>query len=366
MRYTLIEDQTTLQGWLAAIDTDQLLAVDTEFFRETTYFPKLGLVQLASGGDIALVDPLAFDASAPLAEVLLSPDIRKLFHSCSQDLEVLHHHLGGLPCPLYDTQVAAALVIERDQISYADIVARNCGVELAKSQTRTNWLKRPLSREQLKYAAEDVHYLVDVHEILMDELDTVGRMTWFEEDCARICAAQNAFEPDIDRCWSRVKGTHRMQPEQLAIVDAMARWREHAAIRLDVTRRKVISDDAIIAAALDTPRDTRSLTSTGKWHRSLRQEELRSLLVAIDEALSAPEHTWPRHSRYLQTPEQKDLIKRMMQLIENCASELGIAQSVLASRKELESMIEGNRELNILYGWRREIIGDQVLALLER
>ncbi len=364
MHVNLIETRSALEDFIASVEQETLLAIDTEFFRETTYFPKLGLVQLASRKQLACIDPLAFDARDGLARLLLNPDITKLFHSCSQDLEVLLQYLGALPCPVIDTQIASAMQGEKDQISYANLVAEIMHVELDKSQTRTNWLKRPLSSKQLEYAAEDVLYLIPVYEQLEQGLRDNGRLHWLQQDCEQLCRNVGRFEPDFDRVWLRVKGTQKCRGEQLAIIDALARWREHKAIALDLTRRQVLSDDLITAAAFHKPADSTSLLAHGKAHRRLGQEDYAEILQLIQTAAASDPDSWPSPPAYRLSPEQKALIKRLMAVLETTASELGIAQAVLGSRKDIEKLINGERDLAILKNWRRQCVGERLLALV--
>ena len=371
MQTHFIESRQALDEFLHSIDGDwidgeRLLAVDTEFFRETTYYPQLGLVQLATREHVACVDPLAFDAREMLAQLLLDDSITKLFHSCSQDMEVLLHYLGQLPCPVIDTQIATALLGNKDQISYADMVALHMNIDLEKSQTRTNWLKRPLSRKQLQYAAEDVMYLIPVYELLTDALEKKGRMSWLQHDCERLCSSAQRYTPDIETCWQRVKGTRKLSGVQLAIVDALARWREHKAIELDVARRLLISDDLIVHAAAQQPEDAETLRDCGRIHDSITPNDLQAMLSVIQSARSSHSSSWPQHIRYGMDNEAKKLLRSSMQSLETKARELGIAQATLGSRKELEKMINGQRQLNLLSDWRYHCIGKDLLQQLEQ
>lgn len=364
MQDNLIETAQALDEFISAIAGETLLAVDTEFFRETSYFPELGLVQLATREHLACVDPIAFDAREGLAKILLDKNITKLFHSCSQDLEVLLLYLGELPCPVIDTQIAAAMVGDKDQISYADIVAQLLGTELDKSQTRTNWLKRPLSKKQLQYAAEDVLYLIPVYEQLLETLQQKQRADWLLHDCAQLCQSAERYTPDIEKCWTRVKGTQKLDGRQLAVVDALARWREHKAIALNRTRRQVISDDFIVQAAIEQPADITGLRACGKYASAIDEEDFDAMLSLLQQALQTDADSWPAHPRRRLTNEQKQSIRELMQSIELKAEELGMAQSTLASRKEVEQLVNGQRQLNLLTDWRLTCIGEQLLSQL--
>ena len=365
MQTNLVETPQALDEFISAIAGETLLGVDTEFFRETSYYPELGLVQLATHDYVACVDPLAFDARDGLAKILLDKNITKLFHSCTQDLEVLLLYLGELPCPVIDTQIAAAMVADKDQISYANIVAQIMGIELDKSQTRTNWLKRPLTKKQLQYAAEDVLYLIPIYQQLLATLQQKGRDNWLQHDCALLCQSAERYTPDIDKCWTRVKGTQKLSGQQLAVVDALARWREHKAIKLNRTRRQVISDDFIVQAAVEQPQNVADLQLCGRLSSAIITEDYESMLAQIQQALLSDAGNWPTHPRRRLSTEQKQSIRELMQTIELKAEELGIAQSTLGSRKEVEQLVNGQRQLNLLTDWRYRCIGEQLLGQLK-
>jgi len=168
-----------------------------------------------------------------LASLLLNPAITKIFHACIQDMEVLYHYLGALPCPLEDTQIAAALLNEKDQMGYANLLFDQLDIQLEKTETRTNWLKRPLTSKQLEYAADDVRYLLPLHKKLTEQLESKGREDWLIIECNKLCQSAARYLPDFENCWPRVKGTHKLSNAQLAVVDTVAQWREHIAIKKD-------------------------------------------------------------------------------------------------------------------------------------
>lgn len=364
MHTYFIQSQQEMDSFLQHLAGHSLLAVDTEFFRETTYYPQLGLVQLATSEQVACIDPLAFDARDSLATCLLDKSITKVFHSCSQDMEVLLHYLGELPCPLVDTQIAAAMLGEKDQISYAEMVATHMDIELEKSQTRTNWLKRPLSQKQLQYAAEDVLYLIPVYQQLAEQLKQKGRLNWLQYDCEQLCQSSQRYMPDFDNCWLRVKGTQKLSAKQLGIVDALARWREHKAIALNRTRKQVLSDDFIVQASSQQPDSIEQLQRCGKAARDINHGDFNTLLQLINTTVTTDPASWPSHPRYRLDSNEKQLLRDSMQSLEHKAKELGVAQAVLGSRKEIEKMIHGQRQLNLLSDWRYHCIGKQLLDQL--
>ncbi len=359
----LVESHSQLDSFCQSIADQTLIAVDTEFFRETTYYAELALVQIAAGEDTACIDVLAFDAREQLADLLLNPAIGKIFHSCGQDMEVLYQYLGALPVPVLDTQIAAAFLGEADQIGYANLIEQKLGHVLDKSQTRTNWLQRPLSVKQLEYAADDVRYLIELYDMLLAELDSKNRTEWFLQDCAALSTGAERFEPDFDTCWKRVRGTQRLSGQQLAIVDQIARWREQLAIEKNLTRRKVLRDEPIIELATSPPDSEQALAGM-RLPRDIIQNHSAELYRAIQTGSSAPAETWPENPTKKPDAAYKTLLKQLQDFVNQQAGTLGIAPSMLCSRKELEKLIAGQRELNVLKGWRKACLGDALLSRL--
>ncbi len=364
MKPSLIETSSQLEELCAEFINEPLLAIDTEFFRETTYFPHLGLVQLASPTRIVCIDPLAFDAREQLGRLLLNPEITKIFHACTQDLEVLFQYLGKIPSRIIDTQIAAAMLGEQEQIGYAALVEQQTGIQLEKSQTRTNWLKRPLTARQIDYAGDDVLYLIPMYHKLMAELKHRHREYWLNEDCDKLSNDAERFVPDMINCWKRVKGYNRLRGIQLYICYAVAQWREQLAIKKDLTRRKALSDDAVIQIATRQSGTEQALAQIAAVRRSLNSDEISSLSEIVSRALDAPESEWPQLDQNKPSAQEKELLNQCLKLLRNRTSELGIAQGLLCSRKDLEKMIRGERELAVLQGWRRDCIGEELLRMM--
>ena len=364
MKPTLIEDNQTLQQFCDKFINEPLLAIDTEFFRETTYYPHLGLIQIASPSDIICVDPLAFDARAELRRLFLNPDITKVLHSCSQDMEVLYQYFGELPAPVFDTQLAAAMLGYQDQIGYAKLVAEQYDVELDKSQTRTNWLKRPLSAKQIEYAGEDVLYLLPLYEKFSRDLEEQGRDAWLQEDCSQLCGNSEKFQPDLENCWQRVKEYFRLEGVQLAVCKSVAQWRELLAMKKDLNRRRVMADDLVIkiASAQVEPAD---LAGIDARLRHLGSDELKDLGEALAKGLNTPQADWPIVRQQWPSTEEKKLLKRLLGRVQDKAEALGVHSSVLCSRKEVEKLMYGARSGRLIDGWRFELIGRALLAELE-
>ncbi|MCK5001860.1 MAG: ribonuclease D [Gammaproteobacteria bacterium] len=364
MKPTLIEDNQTLTQFCDKFVTEPLLAVDTEFFRETTYFPHLGLIQIAASEDIICVDPLAFDAREQLRRLFFNPDIIKVLHSCSQDMEVLFQYFDELPTPIFDTQIAAAMLGFQDQIGYAKLVALEYEVELDKSQTRTNWLKRPLTAKQIEYAGEDVLYLLPLYEKFNQALKDKNRENWLQEDCVQLCGNSQRFQPDMENCWQRVKGYFKLEGVQLAVCRSIAQWRERLAVEQDLTRRRIMADDLLLKLAA-TQADIKQISNIDRSIAKFSHDAQEALAQAIETGLQTPESEWPVVNRDRPSAEEKALLKHLQGLVQDKAKALDIHQSVLCSKKELEKLMQGSRQGRLLTGWRFDCIGQQLLAEVE-
>ena len=324
---------------ISQLDNEKIIAVDTEFFRETTYYPQLALVQIATESIVACIDPLAFDAKPALQKILLDKNLTKIFHSCSQDMEVLFYYLGETPTAIYDTQIANALLTGHQQIGYASLVENELGVQLDKSQTRTNWLQRPLTAAQIHYAGDDVFYLYQLQKILDEKLDNLGRKAWFDEENSNLQTDENSFQVAIDKLWQRVRGSSKLNRKQLSIVQSIAHWRETFAQETDKTRRRALADDIVIQLALNPPANIEALDSFIERKYNVTQRHKQQLFDAIEAALEAPEESWPDNRFNSLDNEQKSLLKTLQQLVNNKAEELNISSAMLYTKKDLEKLI---------------------------
>ncbi|MFV2004698.1 MAG: ribonuclease D [Gammaproteobacteria bacterium] len=373
----LIESSSEMDELLNRLNNGKLIAIDTEFFRETSYYPQLALVQIATDSIVACIDPLAFDAKPALQKILLDEQITKIFHSCSQDMEVLFYYLGDTPKSIYDTQIANALLSEHQQIGYASLVENELGMQLDKSQTRTNWLQRPLTDKQLQYAGDDVFYLYQLHNILDEKLQNAGRKAWFDEESLALSCDENSFQVAIDKLWKRVKGATKLNKNKLAIVQSIAQWREQLAQKKDKTRRKILSDDIIIQLALTPPENIDMLEQSIGRRYHFNNEEKLALIESIQMTKSSSPETWPDNRFDILDQQQKSLLKNLQQLIKTKAEKLGISSAILCSRRDLEKLIllhtsnkailkqPAQSGLNIMQGWRYHSIGQQLIEALE-
>jgi len=339
------------------------LAVDTEFMRERTYHPQLCLVQVASDADCYLVDPLAGLDLSPLFAVLADRGKLKILHAARQDLEVLLLSGGFVPAPVFDTQVAAALLGLPPQAGYAELVARQLGHSIDKGQTRTDWSRRPLSAAQLAYAADDVHHLLQLHADLAAALEARGRATWHAEDCAALDDPA-LYRTEPEDAWQRLKGIGRLRPREQAVARALAGWREQRALDSDKPRGWILADEPLLALATLAPATTAELEQVRSLPPSVvrkRGDELLALIAAARDSVgdAAPSSPPPRP-----TPEQTNRIGRLQQRVRDEAAGLGISPEVLATRRDVEALVLGPPEGSaLMHGWRREAIGTRLLEL---
>jgi len=340
------------------------LALDTEFIRESTYYPKLCLIQIASERDIVCIDTIAIDNLSSLKELLYQPTITKIFHSASQDLEIFVNLFDAVPTPVFDTQIAASLLGYGDQVSYAHLVNEICNIELDKSLSRTNWERRPLTEKEVRYAVDDVKYLAKVYLYLKDKLSVMQRTHWAEFEC-NILSAVGKYKVDTDEIWKNVKGAGKLAPHQLIVLKKLSKWRETQAIIENKPRRWILSDKALRTLAIEQPVSLDTLQHIEDINGS-HAGYAKTLLDEIKLAQNVPENDWPETSSIGPlSNEQRKLVKRAQGLIRKRAEELDISPSLLATRSVIEKLIRGKRELDILSSWKKNLVGDELIKLIE-
>ena len=346
------------------------VALDTEFVRERTFRAKLGLVQVAAAGEIALVDTVRINDLSPLGAILGGAGSRKILHSCSEDLPVLRRATGVSLGPLFDTQIAAAFAGLGSSLSYAALVLVLFDVQLDKDETRTDWLRRPLSPEQLRYAADDVEYLPEAAAELERRLVTLGRLEWALEDSATL-AASDADGPIPSEAWRRVKGLDRCSPLVQAIARGLAAWREREAARLDVARPFLLRDETLIALAR---RDTVSLQDTvqlpgydPRRHASHAPRWLEALAAARLEVETGAASVEPPVPSALNRDRRLAIEDACGALVARRAAELSLAPELLLSRRQRDRALDawgGRGSLAAaIGGFRGALLGDELDAL---
>ncbi len=363
----LITTTEALEEAVSALSKSVFVTVDTEFIRETTFWPELCLIQMASPDHTALVDALAPGLDlAPFFRLMGDEAVIKVFHAARQDIEIVYH-LGGLvPSPIFDTQVAAMVCGYGDSVSYDQLVQKVTGQHIDKSSRFTDWRRRPLSDKQLDYALADVTHLRDVYAHLQDELAKEGRSDWVNEEMA-VLKAVETYDLHPDDAWRRVKARVR-KPIELAIVKAVAAWREREARERNVPRGRVIKDDTIGEIATQQPRDAEALgrlrTIPKGWERSAQAQ---GLVAAIQTALAIPKEDLPKLPKQSNAPEgsaaASELLKVLLKIV---TEEHGVAAKIVANSDDIDKIAAEGENANVaaLQGWRREVFGQKALDLI--
>lgn len=359
----LVDTQIALAEFLQRWDGVPFLALDTEFIREQTYYPQLCLVQVGDAHDAACLDPLAGVDLQPLLERLARPDTTYVFHAAGQDLEIFVRLAGRCPAPLFDTQVAGALLGYGEQLGYAGLIEKLIGVRLDKSLSRTNWARRPLSAAELAYAGDDVRHLADVYPRLLGELTDRGRLAWLREDCDAM-ADPARYRPAPENEWKRLKGLARLNAPAQHVAASLAAWRETIAEQRDRPRRWILPDEAIYLLAERRPQTMRQLGDLQALPpKSLdRHGEALVGLIAQAAATGAP----PLMVDARADDAEKQRLKRLLDRARAIATELGIPASLLAPRADIEALAaQGEKApVALLRGWRREVAGQELLGLV--
>jgi ribonuclease D len=357
---TASELERALQEWLEC----EIIGIDTEFVRERTWRADLGLVQLSDGKKVWLLDPLTSGSLHSLSALFEDQSIVKILHAPSEDLDVLLYTTGAVPSPLFDTQTACAMLGEPLQMGYHKTVEWLLDLPVDKGETRSNWLSRPLRPAQLHYAALDVCLLPMMHRLLTFKLEEQGRLDWLKEDCKRLLnKAQTPADPE--QSWKRIGGNNRINSTELAILQALATWRDKEAERRNLARGFVIKDQALMTIAIQQPDTLDALSALDVWHPKAILRNGHSIIGIIDQVLAdgvladAPESLQPEH---------KKLMGDMRSWVQEKSTELKVDPALLASRRELEGFIltpEGQALPERFLGWRKDEITDRLVELKE-
>lgn len=363
-RFAFIDTPAALAQFLDDTASARTIALDTEFVREKTYYPRLCLIQIAANDEIACIDPLVLNDLAPLWERLASPETLVLLHAGRQDLEVIFQASGKIPAPVFDTQIAAALCGYGDQTGYAALVRDIAGVELDKSMTRADWSRRPLPNDALEYAADDVRYLHGIHAHLVERLEKLGRTSWLAPELDALMEPKQ-YAPDPAEAWRRIRAAAKMKPKEVAILRALAEWREREAMRVDRPRQWLLKDDALIFIAQRPPRNLAALIAVRGVEEGFASRHGETLLALIEAAREAsPPADLPQMRERL-TPAQEVQTDLLMAALRAIALENELAPASIANRKELEQLVRGDRDVDLLRGWRRAAAGTRLVDIIE-
>jgi len=361
--YQLV-DLTADGSPLHAVATEPRIGIDTEFMRERTYFAKLCLVQVSTPTEVYCADPVGTGKTGRpnkrFWDFILQPEW--ILHSGRQDLEVIYQAAGKLPKTVFDTQIAAALLGYQPQTGYGSLVNELFDVELAKSHTRANWSKRPISAALLEYAAEDVKFLLPAYDALIEKLDAAGRLEWAVQDSNDLLNPK-LYKVDPDDAIHRLKGARNLRGRARTAAAGLAAWREQEAVRRNRPRQWIMRDPVLINMAIRAPDSKETLaTIEGMSEKTMRRVGDTLLRVIADTTEDDGCYEPPARP----DEQQKAALKKMQQYVASVADDLGLATELIAPKKELSAAMFGDRDLRVFSGWRRDVIGHELLALLER
>lgn len=359
-----IVDQPALADFCARLRDAPWLALDTEFIREQTFYPQLCLIQIASSGQVACIDPLALPSLDPLLDLLYDPAVTKVLHAGHQDLELFFHLRGAAPSPVFDTQLAATVLGDGGQIGYAALVHQALGVELAKAHTRADWRRRPLPPEWLAYAADDVRYLGQIYQRQSAALRARGWLDALSEDF-RALTDPSRFRLQPANAWQRVREHQRLRGVQRGVLQALAAWREEQASQHDRPRRWILDDAALVELARRPPETLEQLRDVRGLPAGTRQRHGETLLARIAAARALPPERWPAPpSRRRFAPAQQAQTDKLLDLIAARAREWGIEPGAIAGRRDVEALLAGE-DSALRHGWRAAVVGRDLLARSE-
>jgi ribonuclease D len=360
--FQYIDTPAALDSLCARLRGQPWIAVDTEFMRERTYYPELCLVQVATDEVVACIDPLALPSLKPLLDVLLDPATVKVFHAARQDLEIFYNLRGKVPAPVFDTQVVARFLGLPDQAGYGAVVQSLLGISLDKSHARTDWMRRPLPPAALEYAADDVRHLRNLYKKLQAELASRDRASWAEPELKAL-SEEKLYKPDPENAWQRIRGIQRMKPKAAALARPLAAWRERTAIAENRPRQWIVKDETLMDLAKQQPVDLASLAAVRGVGDGLAKRHGAELLKILAESADKP----PERERAptALTARQDALVDALYAVLRLKAASGEVSAASLANRAELERLVRGERDLEIVKDWRLAMAGQALLDFLD-
>ena len=365
MNTTFINDQHQFDDICARLAGEPKLAMDTEFVRRSTYYPILSLVQIATGDEIYLIDPFEITDWSGLTD-LFSSDTQVVMHSCSEDLEVFRAAFGALPKRLFDTQIAAAYLGKGDALGYAAMVALIFDQQVDKSQTQSDWTQRPLTPDQLTYAAEDVRWLIEISDLFEGELESKQRADWVTQEIDAL-KTKYAEQLDTSKTWLRLKGIKRVSKSDWPLAQALCAWREDTAMRLDKPKSWIIKDNELMEIILSQPKSTAELSNLPSIPSVFVRRNGKAVLALLEQASSFTE---PEDSPAEElTGSERKTLKSLQKIVAEYSEKNGLAARFIANKQELSNFILFHRDKSSIpsmldHGWRKAELGEQLLAVI--
>jgi len=361
-----IRTENDLETLCSHLQKAPCIAIDTEFIRNNFYYPRLGIIQVASEDSCAIIDPLDIKDLKIFLNLLTNPDITKIFHAAKEDIAVIYSNFQIIPLPVFDTQVASSLVGYEEYISYGKLVNHITGVSLNKKETYTDWLKRPLTKKQIKYALNDVRYLIDIYEKLREDLKRLGRVTWAKEEFKRIEREKNYKEKDIETQYNKIIHHNGLNYKSLNVFIELLKWREKKARDLDKTKKHIIKDDVLLSIAKICPVTEKDLELVPGFFPKNFSRYGREILDVVKKNRFRKK-SFERNEKFYKIPA--GLVSLLTSYIKTRAEEENIAYGIIATREEIEKFITKflyDEKCNtiLMTGWRRKFIGEDLKKIL--
>jgi len=348
----------------ARFATQPYVTVDTEFLRETTYYPLLCVAQIASADEAIVVDTLAEGLDlAPFLELMANRNVMKVFHAARQDIEIVWHMAEIIPQPIFDTQVAAMVLGYGDSISYDQLVQRVTGDSIDKSNRFTDWSRRPLSEAQLRYAVSDVTHLRDIYLKLTGELEQRNRIDWVSDEM-NVLTSPDTYRAEPEQAWRRLK-TRVRKPKELAVLMEVAAWREREAQQRDVPRGRVLKDEVLGDIATQAPSSLERLAHMRSIPKGFERSRWgQDVIDAVKRGIERDVKSLPSLDRQRQSAAGSAIVELLKVLLRMTSEQNGVAAKVIATADDLDAIAaDDNADVPALHGWRRELFGTKALAL---
>lgn len=365
MSIQYIDSPDQIENLCRQIANEPWIALDTEFLREKTYYPKFCLLQIAAPGWVACVDPLAITDLTALFEAIYQPNIVKVLHSCRQDLEIFYQITGKIPGPIFDTQIAAPLLGFQENPGYAMLVSSFLNVNLSKAHTRTDWSERPLSADQIQYAADDVIYLCKIYTTMCEQLAALGRLHWLESDFALLNNPE-LYQLSPENAWLKIRGKNKLTGKQLSIMQSLSEWRERTAQQENKPRNWLMQDDMLLELAKLQPVTLADLAKIRNINERTVNRYGKTLCSLIEEARQRPPKPITGKDQMVKKNQQHEAILDVLSAVVRIrAEENSLNPVILASRKDLEQLLFGDEDCLLLHGWRYNMAGRELQGLLQ-
>ena len=359
-----IKDNDTLYKFYNQCINEKVLAIDTEFIRENTYYPSLCLIQIAGSDFASAIDPLSGIDLSIIWKLLENKNILKVFHAARQDVEIFLDLTGKIPYPIYDTQIAAMFCGFGDQIGYEGLVNNFLGLSVNKELQFTNWLQRPLSKNQIDYAISDVTHLIKIYPIITKLINDSNRTEWVEKEMQSI-SDQSLYKIDPLDIWKRIK-LKNSKPKTLNLLKHLAAWRENECKKQNIPRNKLIRDDVLVNISYQSPQTIIELKKIRAFPKQLSHKNCNNIIETIQEANRIIKEDWPDVMKIHKKPNiSSNSVELLRLLLKVSSEESGLAEKLIANSNDLRDLIEAkNNDLRVFKGWRYDIFGKQAISLL--